>query len=263
MMPELYYFHDATCGIKARLALFEKGVQFTPRVLSRNQLSDPDYLAINPKGVVPTLVHDGEVIVESSVICLYVDDAFDGPPLRPANSYDRARMYLWLKAIDEHYFKGIGSLTFGLALRKRILESHPTEDALEQYFDNIRIDEYRQRRRSIVKNGIDAPEVHNAIHALRRMLGDLSTSLDNSDYIAAPEYSLADACLTPLIMRLEVLGLSAMWEGQPEIEDWWQRIKARASYLRLLDESFPAEYFAGMQQLTGDAWPKVKHILLQ
>lgn len=91
-MIELYYFHDATCGIKARLALFEKGVGFTPRVLDRYELASPEYLAINPKGLVPTMVHDGEILYESTVICLYVDDAFDGPALKPAAALDRARM---------------------------------------------------------------------------------------------------------------------------------------------------------------------------
>ena len=260
-MPELYYFHDSTCGIKARMALFEKGVEFRPHVLDRYELSSPAYLAINPKGVVPTLVHNHNIIVESSVICLYVDDAFDGPPLKPAKAIDRAQMYTWLKNIDEQYFKGLGSTTFGLALRKTILENNPTEESLEHYFRSIRIDEYRTRRRSIVKHGIEAPEVRAGIRVLASMISCLDDKLARSGFAAGRDYSLADACLTPMIMRLEVLGLQKMWSDRPAVVDWWSRIQERDSYSRLIAESFTEQYFADMRALVGNVWPKVNEIL--
>jgi len=86
-MLELYYFPTATCGYKARLALAEKGVDFTARVLDRDagELLTPEYLKLNPNAVVPTLVHDGAVIIESSIIITYVDDAFSGPALSPSD----------------------------------------------------------------------------------------------------------------------------------------------------------------------------------
>ena len=60
----LYYFPTATCGYKARLTLAE--VDFTHRVLDRDAgaLVTPEYLALNPNAVVPTMVHDGEVIID-------------------------------------------------------------------------------------------------------------------------------------------------------------------------------------------------------
>lgn len=260
-MLELYYFHDATCGIKARMALFEKGVEFTPRVLDRYELATPEYLSINPKGVVPTLVHDGEVLYESTVICLYVDDAFDGPALKPAAALDRARMYTWLKYIDEQYFKGIGSTTFALALRKKILDKYPTAEKLEAYFAAIRIDEYRQRRRSIVAKGVEAPEAQAGIRALDDMLHRLETELSRAAFAAGPDYSLADACLTPFTMRLEILGLENMWAKRPNVARWWQAMKERESYRRLLEESFPDEYVERMRSLAGNAWSQVRPVL--
>ena len=78
-MIELYYFPTATCGYKARLTLAEKGVKFVHRVLDRDagELVTPQYLKLNPNAVVPTLVHDGHVLIESSIIMVYVDQAFD------------------------------------------------------------------------------------------------------------------------------------------------------------------------------------------
>jgi glutathione S-transferase len=260
-MIELYYFPDSTCGIKARLALFEKEVEFAPRILDRFALTQPEYLAINPQGVVPTLVHNGEIIVESSVICLYVDDAFEGPPLKPHLALHRARMYLWLKAIDETYFRGIGSITFAFAFRQSILDRHPDESSLENYLQSIRIPEYRERRRSIIALGADAPAVRDAVQVLDDMLAELESTLQKSRFAAGPDYSLADACLAPLLWRLEVFGLEGMWAKRPAVSDWWRRVKNRPSFHRLLEESFPAQYLSDMQSRVGEIWPLVSGML--
>ncbi len=131
-MLELYYFHGATCGLKARLALAEKGIEYTGRVIDRPDLRTPEYLALNRNGVVPTLVHDGEVIVESSVILNYADDAFDGPPLKPDTALGVARAWWWMKRADE-CLALIGILTYTVSMRPVILQKSPEE--LKSYID--------------------------------------------------------------------------------------------------------------------------------
>ena len=84
-MLELYHFHGATCGLKSRLAIAEKGVEFVDHAVERGYLRSPEYRKINPNAVVPTLIHDGDTILESSCIINYIDDAFDGPALKPDN----------------------------------------------------------------------------------------------------------------------------------------------------------------------------------
>ena len=79
-MLELYYFPTATCGYKARLTLAEKGVEYVHRVLNRDSgdLSTPEYLRLNPNAVVQTLVYNGQMLIESSIIMVYIDEAFEG-----------------------------------------------------------------------------------------------------------------------------------------------------------------------------------------
>ena len=96
-MLKLYYFHGATCGLKARLTLAEKDVEYTHEVVDRSYLRTPDYKKLNPNAVVPTLIHGPNVLIESSVIMNYVDDAFDGPELKPDLPINRAQMAMWLK----------------------------------------------------------------------------------------------------------------------------------------------------------------------
>ena len=83
-MLELYHGYTSVCAQKARLTLAEKGLEWASHVMDLNgdQL-DPAYLKLNPNGVVPTLVHNGHVIVESTVIMHYLDDIFTEPPLMP------------------------------------------------------------------------------------------------------------------------------------------------------------------------------------
>ena len=83
---------------KARFALAEKGLEWESRHVDLFTFDHwkPEYLALNHKAVVPTLDHDGRVLIESNVIIEYLDDAFPGSALSPADPMARARMRLWL-----------------------------------------------------------------------------------------------------------------------------------------------------------------------
>src|ERR1044071_4316843 len=85
-MIELYHNDMSVCAAKVRLALAEKGVEHRAHHLNlrAGDQKTPEYLKLNPKGVVPTLVHDGFVVTESVVINEYVEDAFRSPPLMPS-----------------------------------------------------------------------------------------------------------------------------------------------------------------------------------
>ena len=76
-MLELYNNTNSVCAQKVRLALTEKGLQAREHMLKlQGDQFDPAYLKLNPNGVVPTLVHDGQPITESAVILYYLEDAF-------------------------------------------------------------------------------------------------------------------------------------------------------------------------------------------
>jgi glutathione S-transferase len=101
---ELYHFVPVANGGKVLMALHEKGLPFTSHWvdLHRFEQHDPAYLAINPEGQVPALVHDGEVMTHTSVINEYLEDAFPHTPrLRPEKPLAVARMRQWNKYIDD------------------------------------------------------------------------------------------------------------------------------------------------------------------
>ena len=88
-MLELYHHGTSVCAAKVRTVCAEKGLKWTGHYIDilKGEQFAPEYMALNPKAVVPTLVHDGQVIIESAVIDEYLDQAFAAPPLRPADAY--------------------------------------------------------------------------------------------------------------------------------------------------------------------------------
>src|ERR1700709_1196478 len=103
MTLELYHAAYSTCSQKVRLVLAEKGLTFESHLvnLAAKEHLTPEYLSLNPNGVVPTLVHDGRAVCDSSVIADYLDDVFPDPPLTPPTAYDRARMRAWARYFEE------------------------------------------------------------------------------------------------------------------------------------------------------------------
>ena len=112
MAVELYHFWSSVCSVRCRMALEEKGVPWTSRYIDLFKFDQmrPEYLAINPRGMVPTLVHDGKAVRESSVINEYIDAAFAGPALTPPDPLGAARMREFVFLCDEG-FTAIAKLT--------------------------------------------------------------------------------------------------------------------------------------------------------
>ncbi len=93
-MLELYDAPQSTCSQKVRLTLAEKNLEFVEHKLKlfQNEQLKPEYLKLNPNGVVPTLVDGGAPIIDSSVIMEYLDEEYPKISLTPAGSKDRAKM---------------------------------------------------------------------------------------------------------------------------------------------------------------------------
>ena len=93
----LYDAQGSPCARRVRIVLLEKGLEWETRVvdLTKMEQKHPQYLALNPNGVVPTLVHGERVIYESNVITEYLDDTFPTPRLYPTDPWQRAQAKMW------------------------------------------------------------------------------------------------------------------------------------------------------------------------
>lgn len=115
----LYHYWDSVCSYKVRMCLEEKGLMWTGAHVDLLKFEHlrPDYLALNPNGVVPTLMHDGKVVQESSVINEYLDKVFPETTLVPRDAYWRARMRIWVKYEDDVIHPSVRPGTFNLMIK--------------------------------------------------------------------------------------------------------------------------------------------------
>jgi len=229
----LYLYHGTTsvCAIKARLALAEKNLSWEGEVLDlqRGDQHRPEYGKLNPNHVVPTLVHDGRVLIESTLIIEYLDEAFAAPPLMPADPFARAQARLWMKKIDDYLHAACSTVTFAIAFRKGLLKKTPEE--LAARFAAMPDPAYRERQRLAIEHGVAAPHVPPALASYDRYIGEMEAALATTPYLAGDAYSLADVAATPYVNRAAMLGMDRLWVGRrPRVEDWFARIKARPSY---------------------------------
>ncbi|MEP1143297.1 MAG: glutathione S-transferase family protein [Henriciella sp.] len=92
----LFHFSGSSCSQKTRIFLRLKGIEWTSHHLNliRKEHHKPYYMGINPRGLVPTLVHDGKVIIESNDILQYLEAEFPEPTLIPTDKTERAQAML-------------------------------------------------------------------------------------------------------------------------------------------------------------------------
>ena len=228
MTLTLYHNDLSTCAQKVRVVLAEKGLDWESRELDlrAGDQRTARYRALNPKGVVPTLVHHEAVITESTVICEYLDDAFPAPRLRPDEPVGTARMRLWAKRIDDRIHGATGVLSYAIAFRHDHL-ARP--DGGQAMLDATRDPAERAVRAELLAQGLDFPGVGAALRAVEDALGDAEAVLARSDWLAGG-YSLADACWLPYLHRLDMLRLGRLWADKPSVATWYERARSRPSY---------------------------------
>jgi glutathione S-transferase len=220
------YHSNGVCPQKVRVCLAEKGVEWESRSVMGLDLRTPDYLKLNPGGYVPTLVHDGRVLTESRVISEYINDAFDGPALRPADPYDRAKASLWSKQIDDSLHPNVYILSCVVLFRDHFASMSPEMQDQALPLDPTK----RERTMDLLERGAQSRFVPPALERFAKLTADMERALQQSRWMACDDYSLADIDHTPYFQRLSNIGLESLWTDKPAVQDWWARIQARPSF---------------------------------
>jgi glutathione S-transferase len=260
-MLELYHHGTSVCAAKPRIVLAEKKAEWTPHyvdILAGEQFR-PEYMKLNPNAVVPTLVHDGNVILESTVICEYLDEILPDPPLKPASALERARMRIWNKRIDEQVHPNTTPVTYAISHRHVVISHGPS--VVEEYINKMGPAAAVKRRRRI-ELGIEDEDARAALKVWDRFLADMETRLSRHQWLAGDAFSLAEACVIPFINRLDMLQLSFMWEdNRPGVTDWFRRMKAKPWFEGNMYGYCPAPLRALMREKGLEAQPRAREIV--
>jgi glutathione S-transferase len=230
---ELYHYWDSFCSYKVRICLEEKGLAWTGHYIDLMKFENlkPEYLAINPKGVVPTLKHEDNLIFESSIINEFLDDKYPEPSLRPADSLERARMRYWVKVEEDELFTAVRPASLNLMMKQAF--SHYTADDL----DRLLATHPRPHQIPLLKKMFLDPPDPKAVEQSRKALSSTLAKMDKALAKAGPwltgkSYSLADIATAPVIDRIQRLGMQGIWEKLPAVKDWIAQLTSRRAYVK-------------------------------
>ena len=245
----LFTGRNSICTQKVLITMFEKNLSWdTRRVdLFKNEQYDPEYLKYNPKGVVPTLVHDDRAIVELTVICEYLDETFPEPSLVPSLPYERAQMRLWSKQVDEGIFEATREISFSAMFREKL--RNMTESERQIRFRNVGDPARSARFLSTYEHGTDSPYVLYGVASFEKLFRQMSEALsDGRDWLVGSNLSLGDINLMPFVARLEYLNLLDIFiADRPSVQAWWQHSKELTSYRKAIPDMLTDEDTSAMR----------------
>jgi len=229
-MITLYHFWDSFCSFKVRLALAEKGLEWTGEHvdLMRFENFRPEYLAVNPNALIPTLVDGLETIFESSIINEYLDDRYPQTPLRPAEPAARAKMRACVKREEEELFLAIRPASLNLMM-KPVFERY-SEDELDRFLALHPRPHLIPRLKTTFRAPFDGDAVDKSRKKLRAEFEKMNDTLSTTPWLAGESYSLADIAAAPVIDRVIQLGFQDLWNGLPGLSDWISQLTARPAY---------------------------------
>ena len=232
----LYNIPPSLCSQKVRLVLVEKGVPFKNHWMDIGPSSEnyePWYVKLNPKCVVPTLVHGDEVVTDSLVIMRYVAEEFDGPALLPEDPAIRERMEHWYglaESLDFRLFtfSSVSPRITGMGLKAKLKKLR----SYAKKYPELRAEyEAKIEDMSQLKEQCSDPAAAEAQRAeVGRQLDALDAVLSEHPFIAGESYSLADVIWTVSLTRIWFLKQFSLIESRPNLLAYFRRMQARPSY---------------------------------
>jgi glutathione S-transferase len=240
----LYNAPQSTCSQRVRFVFNGKRVPFDEvrlNLLEGDQLK-PDYLKLNPNGVVPTLDHDGQIVVDSTVIAEYLDEILPEASFTPEDPVARARMRALMHFIDEMPAAAVRVPTFNLAFLPSFQKM--SREAF------VAMAESKPLRREFMltmgQTGFPKAEMDAALARLRRSYLRMDAEIEKrgGPWLLGKEITLADVTVMPALVRMHDLGMSD-WQDLPRVVTWFDKIRAHPAFKptfypgSLLSERFP------------------------
>jgi glutathione S-transferase len=244
MAFKLYNAPQSTCSQRVRFVFNSKKLPFDEvklNLLAGDQLK-PDYLKLNPNGVVPTLDHDGQIVIDSTVITEYLDEVSPAASFTPEDPVKRARMRYLMHFIDEMPAAAVRVPTFNLAFLPNFQKM--TRE------DFVAMAESKPLRREFMltmgQTGFPKAEMDAALGRLRRAYERMDAEIEatGGPWLLGKDITLADVAVMPALVRMDDLGMPD-WQDLPRVKTWFDNIRAQPAFKptyyhgSLLSERFP------------------------
>lgn len=227
-MFELFHAEPASNSLKVLLCLKEKGIEFKSRPVNIQNFEQHSdwFLKINPDGQVPALVHDGEVITESTVINEYLDQVVPEVPLRPESALECARMRQFTKYVDEYFRPALSHI--GWQMMIHTITDKLSEEEFEAKIARIPREEKRIKWRTAAAQGYTPEQMAAWKRTLVEGVMKAEAALAKGPWLAGEHFSLADIAFFAMAASVpKRFGDIMNAEIAPRAMDWHTRMHAR------------------------------------
>lgn len=224
----LYHFWLSSCSQRVRIVLAEKGLEWVDHAVDISPLkmehTTAEYQSIHPGGVVPALVHDGQVVIESVDIIDYLDLQFPDRPLRSSSKRGQDQMHLWMDRADaaQHSIK---TLTHEFLFKP----DRMTQEQLARFKQNHKNKELCDFMDVFCSaEGFPKSEIESELKVQYDAFLKLDQALKDREWLVEDTFSLADIAWIPNVRRLEIMNYPL--DLHPHLSAWYARFKQQSSY---------------------------------
>ena len=224
----LHLYHGAisNCSMRVRMTLAEKGLDWTSHHLDlkkKENISD-DYFGINPKGLVPTLVDNGVVHVESNEIIDYLDQTYPEPSLRSKDN--EAEMLEWLSLATSMHVPAVKPYVYATMIQKKVQKTAEEEQKYQQLQTNTELKDFHAKHAG--GNAFGDEDVERAKAKLEECFSKLDSTLEGKKWIMGEQFTLADISWIPL--HFVLIGCGYPFEKYKNITRWANAFVDRDCY---------------------------------
>ena len=191
-MLDVYTWEPNANSGKPLFCLHEKGVPFTYHYIDigAHEHHGPEFLAINPDGTVPAVIHDGFTMTESTPAMEYIDEAFDGPPLRPDDPFRRWQMRVLLRFMDNVVAPSLAMIASNRLAAPRFADRDP--DELRARLERIPLPERRATWEKLMFQTTPPADIAESEWRVSDAIGRFDALLGRQTWLAGDSFSLVD-----------------------------------------------------------------------
>lgn len=222
----LYHGDISNCSMRVRMALSEKNLEWTSHHLDlkkKENISD-DYFGINPKGLVPTLVDNGVVHVESNEIIDYLDKTYPEPSLRATEN--EPEMLEWLQLATSIHVPAVKPYVYATMIQKKVQKTAEEEKKYQELQSNKELKEFHSKHAGGKAFGDD--DVVRAKQTLEECFSKLDKTLEGRNWIMGEQFTLADISWIPL--HFVLIGCGYPFEKYKNITRWANAFQEKKCY---------------------------------
>ena len=214
--------------------------------------------------MVPTLLHDGRPIRESSVICEYLDDVFAETAIRPEDPVLRAEVRYWTKAVDESSTRPAARSPSCLPPPHHSGARRGADEGIPRFHAALfRLRRLARTQEDLCATRLEAPDARAKVELYDRYLHRMEDSLQRGDWLVGDRFSSPTSRSRPNVMRLDMLSMQGMWSGGrlPRVEAWLANIKGGRAFAPRSGTGCPTTLTEQLRVNGARSWPEVAAIL--